>query len=75
MEVFHWLTGLFGVLLFISIVFIIYRVVKGRKPDLRTPDHTRGFENSTVDGSAVELDKITESNQEQRKKEGGGGET
>ena len=49
------------------------------KPDLHTPDDTRGVINSTfqadsnVDGSAEELDNIP--NQEQRKKEVGGGET
>ena len=80
-EVFNWLTGLLTGLLVFSFAIIIYLVVKIWKPDLRTPDPTRGSENSTVepnstdDGSAVEPDNIPESNQEQRKKEGGGAET
>nr|XP_058949724.1 uncharacterized protein LOC131777435 [Pocillopora verrucosa] len=78
-EVFNWLTGLLAGFLVISLAINIYLVVKIWKPDLHTPDDTRGVINSTfqadsnVDGSAEELDNIP--NQEQRKKEVGGGET
>ena len=52
--------------------------MKISKPDLPTPDDTGDINptfqaDSNVDGSAEELDNIP--NQEQRKKEVGGGET